>query len=429
MLVCLLGGAGDSGNHWGTTIRAEGIETVASYFEIEVIHAILNRIPVIVLVREDYRPATRLEEFIEVLKEVGVAVLWVDGLNNVKIEDTLRRVVDEQEHWQLEGKKRQHEFAHCLAGEIGRSRPQSRSAREKFPATRWFLGKRIATSDGRFGDPVRARALLEIANRTTGHDKRLTRLYLAASELMLISGPEDAEGEVLILWQEILESWGASAAWFGVHNHLSMGVISTLVTLSILRDRIAREMPEYARKRPLEGAFASAYYSLGKQCSGKEDKRRVLKAAEDFAGIAARSGNDHGAYIVRASIRSEMRNVFLVNDLVRLAWFSLFSKNAGLRAECQAVLGTSFAKAGLPCIGTFFLGRAVKAHRVEYDASRVGSEFVVKTYKHLIEALQQRGHDSKANEALAIALGLARDGGIDDQVRQLEELQKPRAEC
>ena len=37
----------------------------------------------------------------------------------------------------------------------------------------------------------------EIANRTTGHDKRLTRLYLAASELMLISAPEDAEGENL----------------------------------------------------------------------------------------------------------------------------------------------------------------------------------------------------------------------------------------
>lgn len=424
MLVCLLGGGSDTQNHWGTTIRVEEVETVASYFEIEVIHAVLNRVPVIVLVRDDYRPAARLARFIEVLKEVGAAVLWMEGLSDQEIEDTLRRVMHEQEHWRAEGEKRRQEFAHSLAKEIGRSRPRSSQVREMLPQTRWFMGKRIEVSDGRLGDPARARALLEIARRTTGHDRRLTRLYLAASELMLISAPEAAEGEALILWLEVLEDWCTSAAWFGVHNHLSMGVISTLATQAILRERVAKQIPEQARQGLIEGAFASAYYSLGKQCAAKEDKRRVFKAGAVFAGVVARSGKDRGAYIVRASIRAEMRSIRLVPDLVRLAWFSAFSKNAGLRAESLAVLGKAFSKIGLPTLGIVFLRRAVKVHRAEYDAHRVGPEFVVKTYKHLIEALQKRGHAIKANEALEIALSLAKKSGIDDQVRQLEALRK-----
>lgn len=425
LLICLLGGDGTGENHWGTTIPVEGVLTVASYFEVEVIHAILNRIPVIVLVRDDYRPAPRLGEFVGLLKEVGVGVLWREGLSDGEIENAVRHSVSDLQRWAAEGAAISRSFARLLAEEIGRSHPRSKNLREILPETRWFLGRRITGSNGRQGDLARARRLLAFAQSSEGHDKRLTRLYLAASELMLLSTPESAEGEELVLWLEILEIWGGAAAWFGIHNHLGMGVISTLASQAVLRGRLAESMPDQARRGLIEGAFASAYYSFGKQCPDKADKRRVLKVAEEFAGIVADHGGDPGIYVVRACIHAELgKRLALFVDLLRLVWFALVSRKVGMRAECLAVLGKALSQAPFTAVGILLLRKAVMLHRREYESKRTGPEFVVKAYKHLIYALRKSGRRINANEALSTALALARNSGIDDQIRQLEQLEE-----
>ena len=130
-------------------------------------------------------------------------------------------------------------------------------------------------------------------------------------------------------------------------------------------------------------------------------------------------------YVVRASIRAEMGSLLtLAADLLRLTWFALFSKEVGLRAESLTVIGKAFTKARVPSVGILLLRSAVRLHKVEFDAKRSGPEFVVKAYKHLIDAYRTRGDDIKANKALETALTLARKSGIDDQVRQLEDLRK-----
>ena len=422
LLVCLLGGDTDARNNWGTTIVAEEINTVVSYFEIEVIHAILNRIPVIILAREDYRPAPRLAAFISVLKDVGVAVLWREGLKDGEIETAIRKVIHEEEKWRREGEDRRQMFAHSLANDIRKSHPLSRKLSEKLPATRWFAGHRIATSGERLGNQEKAKALIELARTSVGYDKILTRLYMAASELMLIQEPEEAVGQTLILWLDLLEIWGSSAAWIGMHNHLNLGVISTLASQAVLRERIEQTMPEYARTASVDGAFASAYYSFGKQCTEVTDQQAVLKAAEEFAGLAIRTRKDPGAYIVRASIRREMKRILpLFFDLAVLILFAIFSKNRGLRTESLMVVGNAIGRIS-PSIGVLILKRAAGIRKAEFDSGRIGPEFVVKTYKRLIEILLLTRKRAGARDFLNLALDLARQHAIEDQVMQLERL-------
>src|SRR6202022_17094 len=92
----------------------------------------------------------------------------------------------------------------------------------------WMLGDSIRTGSPDASTIARARKLLEAAAKEKRHDRRLSRLYLVFRELMTMPSLDTRETEALALWNSAFGMWCGSAAWYGLHNHLAMGVIGGL---------------------------------------------------------------------------------------------------------------------------------------------------------------------------------------------------------
>lgn len=291
----------------------------------------------------------------------------------------------------------------------------------------WLGGEdiKVATVDG--AAFARAQTLLSVARAEANHDLRLSRLYFLFRDLMAMPYRQTENPEILALWNSAFGLWCGSAAWYGLHNHLALGVIGGLWSQHLVRKRLVDNHAKIdeAELIPPYGSLASAYFSLAQMCPLLW-RLRVAGAGIQLANrvISAGVERDLGILAVRGSLFfARGRPDLGMNDFHRLlSYAEKKPDNLTLRAEAHTYLGRGYAS-------TFRRGKAFPHLKIAVDAWRghvastgTGYEFLIKSLKHLL-AVQIKLRDVDAANATATeAINMARFHGVRDQARQIEQL-------
>jgi hypothetical protein len=438
VFICVLGGSVRATRTGGTAIELDGLETRVSYFEIEVFQAALSQIPVVLLQRSDFSPGRRMEAFLRVLERCSVVTRRISGLpanDHARIRKEVRDVIADRAELRRKASRRLHAAAGDLATRLVSERAKLQNVRDGGTDMLWMHGDTISEPAGDQATLSRAATLLKVASAEKRHDKRLSRLYIAFRELMTVPYQNTFEPDILSAWNSGFGLWCGSAAWYGLHNHVALGVIGGLWSQHVVRKRLAQQSKTNSlglELRPPFGALASAYLSLSKMCCNQLWRSRVSKAGIRLATqvIDAGADDDPGIYAVRGSLffvqLSPWRAMSDFHEL--LARARKQPSNIGLNAEAHTYIGRGYALTHRRVKAREHLTEAVRLWEEHVREKHVGEEFLVKAMKHLIAFQIQTKQFEDASVTAGNALRIARASGVYDQVRQIEEILKSRSE-
>lgn len=432
IFICVLGGTSRATRTGGTAIEVDGLETRVSYFEIEVFQAALSQIPVVLLYLSDFSPGPRMDAFLRVLERCSIVTRRITGLpsnNQARIIKEVRAAIAERTHLRLKASRQLDTAASDLATRLVSKRGKLRDVGAGGTDMLWMHGDAISEPAGDQAVLNRALTFLQIARSEKRHDKRLSRLYVAFRELMTMPYQHTLEPDVLSAWNSGFGLWCGSAAWYGLHNHVAMGVISGLWSQHVVRELLRHHSsgsdsnPEL--RRPF-GALASAYLSLSKMCSSRLWRRRVTQAGIALATRVVETGadDDPGIYAVRGSLFFVQLNPLRAMSDFRqlLSRARKQPSNIGLNAEAHTYIGRGYALTHRRVKAREHLTEAVRLWERHVQETHAGEEFLVKAMKHLLAFQVQTRQFEHASITAANALRIARSSGVYDQARQIEEI-------
>ncbi len=430
LFICVLGGNRNAEGKKGTPIQVSTVSSQVSYFEIEVFQAALHRIPAIFLKRSDFVPSPDLAGFLELLRGCAIEARWIENLSNNQIKFEVERAIGEREELRAASQDRISLAAGELAERLLRQRGNLKGARPGQSDMLFLQGKELfhEHSNGSFD---KAKTLLASASRESRHDHRLARLYLALRELMSMPDRHSEDSELLLLWNDLLDMWWGSAAWYGLHNHLSMGALGALSSQLKIRDRLSIYFPKEKGFRPPLGSLASAYFSLSKLVLDKQLQVELCDTGISLSTEAIKlyGNEDPGIYAVRGSLLYiRGRHSWALWDFLRLYFLALRQpKNHRLNAEARSYLGKAFVKMRMHSLGESHLNESAHLWRQIVLQEGNGKEFLIKTLKNLIELhLTKRNYDKALSVAHEAAV-LIEELKAVDQKNQIEAMLRKAA--
>ena len=427
VFICVLAGQGSSASRGGTPVEVNGLESLVSFFEIEVFEAALHSIPVVILTHQSFTPGKRMKEFLDVLRRSTVAAYSKEKLSDKEIRLEVRRAVKGRKALRRAAGRRLRRAATMFASELVAQRANLKNVYAGGSDMLWLRGMDIKADLPDEETFSRAKRLLDVARSERRHDLRLSRLYYAFRDLMTMPYRQTEDREILQLWDEGFSLWCSSAAWFGLHNHVALGVIGGLWSQDFVRQRLSPSLPSDERSAitPPWGSLASAYYSLSRLCNpwwrwrvagvGIELANRVINAGLD---------RDPGILAVRGSLFfSRMQLHRGMSDFHKLVEYaSKHDDNASLNGEAHMYLGKGYTLTLRPKKALTHLEASVKAWRAHVIDKRSGEEFLVKALKNLLVAQIKLRQREAAVQTASEAITLARKAGINDQLRQLRTI-------
>lgn len=282
LFICCLLGNDRGQSAGGTLIEVGDVEAQVSYFEIEVFAAAARGLPIVFLETETFSADQRLAEWLEILQRSAVPVLWEEKSKVKDLPARIKNLITRRQelvtNWKTEAEGATKRLLMALV-----------SARGNVEAVRHGGSDLLWSNRNRFersysDDQVlqRATALLETVKNQSDPNRKMSRLYFVFRELFARPYTETKSPELLACWNDALGEWWGASSWYGLHNHISMGVISTLGTQAVVRESLKRTAASDViapdNLLPPHGPLASAYYSLGKLLVGVQ-RRTVLKTS------------------------------------------------------------------------------------------------------------------------------------------------------
>jgi hypothetical protein len=151
---------------------------------------------------------------------------------------------------------------------------------------------------------------LRLAEELPSERLRLSRVWIAAKELMGAPYWEPSGLDWLPQWKGVLGAWGTSAAWYGLHGHLELGYLSALHSLNkvceiaLRNDPLKRADPSWA---PPVGSLASAYYALARRVPSRKQRNAGMLRALTLVdqGVAYDPISESNLLAIRGSILRE----------------------------------------------------------------------------------------------------------------------------
>lgn|GEM_PF-5881355 len=427
VFFCVLAGQGSSAYRGGTLIEVDGLESLVSFFEIEVFEAALHSIPVVLLTHQSFTPGNRMKEFLKVLRRSTVTAYSKDNLSDKDIILEVRRAVKDRKALRRAAARRLRRAATMFASELVAQRANLNNVYAGGSDMLWLRGMDIKADLPDEDTFVRAKRLLGVARSERRHDLRLSRLYYAFRDLMTMPYRQTEDQEILRLWDEGFSLWCSSAAWFGLHNHVALGVIGGLWSQDFVRLRLAPSLSKDERRALSQpwGSLASAYYSLSRLCTPWW-RWRVTGVGIELANrvIAAGIDRDPGILAVRGSLFFARLQVHRgMSDFHKLVEYAEeHDDNAFLNGEAHMYLGKGYTLTLRPKKALIHLEASVKAWRAHIANKGSGEEFLVKALKNLLVAQIKLRQREVAIQTASEAISLARKAGINDQLRQLRTI-------
>jgi hypothetical protein len=435
IFICVLGGSEQAMLAGGTPIELGGIESLVSYFEIEIFQASLIQIPIVFFERAGFTPGRSMAEFLKVLNRSAVVTRWIKGLPNsetTQIRNAVKATIQNRGNLQKRAARQLRRAASDLATRLIATRGRLRDVLAGGSDMLWMQGDRISPKPRKSGDEAtlnRAQNLLRIAAEEKRHDHRLSRLYLVFRELMASFYLDSFDPKPLGLWNSAFGLWCGSAAWYGLHNHLALGVIGGLWSQHLVRARLQKDRPSdiiNADLRPPLGGLASAYLSLAKLCGNPWLRWQVCRAGIKLANavIEAGAGDDLGIFAVRGSLFfAELRPFSGMSDFKKLLLLAEKQpERLELNAEAHTYLGRGYTLLRQCDKAGEHLREAVKLWEHIVQEKQSEEEFLVKAMKHLLDYQIKTRQFEEATATASRALHLAQSKGISDQARQIENI-------
>jgi hypothetical protein len=405
----------------GTSIEIDALgPSPVTYLEIELFHAALRRIPLLVFQADDFDPDPRLAATIALLKRIIPAGQWIVGPER-HIE---REVLDTVRSLRGLDKLPSHLNGFCDALSDERSfipvDDEVRSARLSFLHN--FAPGAAADVSLERVDLCLAEAEALVGSGEGSHVDRLSRLWLALRELAQC--PAEALNAVTAArWVRLCELWTNAAAWLHLHGPLELGVLATLHTRVEIRNAALLDEQLFPY-----GAYASEAYSIAKVSDTAVWQRRRFQAARQLATrqIGLGATDPSAAYGIRASATMQIAlrgRPWLA--AVGLRDYRRMLRERERRGASESELGEAQVELGY---AEFMIGRRLPwlrqaaIHRMrdgvrllEGDRPEQRAGFVKRGKLKLIEALEQSGELDEAKserekrDAFSRAQGLPLD--------------------
>ncbi len=405
-MICVFNGA------YGSVIAAERVASLGleiSLLELELMTAVLTRVPTIVLLLGDVPPDARIQDLWSILEEQETVQIEPTIYSMQSIKERLTVLIDELARRSPAPKQ----FMTTVA--------QHRLTRLANPLSRpdiHFLSNVQGFS--KRTDPDLVRELTGRIGAESNQYDKLAVLWMALRHCTPLD--RSAPREYLEATSRALAGWVGAASWAGLHGHSYVGALAALQTIKVISGLVGSSGNE-GRESVLSatnGGLASEYYSSSKLMDNKHDRNILLqRAAETIdAAINNRESLDRvlpikGSILIALGRRQEA--------------LATFSKVLQLRLESPspslAMIGEAEADLGW---GYFLTGRVAKARELlERGTTKLRDSgniaFTVKQLRKLAVVAAPRS-PSRSWEALIEAHDFARKHGLTDQMQQMEAL-------
>lgn len=405
-MICVFNG------EYGSVIateRARALGLEVSLLEMELITAVLTRVPTVVLLLGDVPPDARTQDLWAILEHQGTIQIDPTIYSTATIKDRLKEVIDG-----MTGRV-------PVAVQFMTRVAQHRLTQLDNPLTRPDI--QFLSNVRGFCKRTDPELILDLTSRieseTNEYDK-LALLWMALRHCtpLNLSAPR----EYLVAASKALSGWVRAASWAGLHGHSYVGVLAGLNSIKIISEAVG-STGDHGRESVLSavnGGLASEYYSSAKLMDNARDRGVLLQRA--IATVRAAIDNKESldrVLPIKASIlvalgrRQEALSTFA--EVLRLR---LESPNPSIAAigEAEADLGW----------GSFLTGSVWKARELlERGTNKLrASGNIAFTVKQLRKLAIVAGTHSPAGgwRVLTEAHDLACKHGLTDQLRQMENL-------
>jgi tetratricopeptide (TPR) repeat protein len=380
-----------------------------SLLELELITAVLTRVPTVLLLLGDVPPDARTQDLWAILRQQETVHVDPKIYSMETIKDRLKELIDG-----MTGRA-------PLATQFMTTVSQHRLTRLDNPLSR----PDIHFLSNVQGFPTRTdpELILDLTRRSeseTNQYDKLALLWMALRHCAPLN--PSAPREYLVAASKALSGWVSAASWAGLHGHSYVGVLAGLNSIKITSEVIGR-VGDDGRESVLSavnGGLASEYYSSAKLMDNARDREVLLHRAIATVKAAIDNGESLDRVLpIKASILVALgRRQEALSTYGKVLRLRLDSPNPSIGAigEAEADLGW----------GSFLTGRVWEGRKLLESGTNKLREsgniaFTVKQLRKL--AIVAGTHSPRrAWKALAEAHDLACKRGLTDQMRQIENL-------
>lgn len=391
------------------TARAASLGLEVSLLELELITAVLTRVPTVVLQLGDVPVDARTHDLWAILAQQATFQLDPTIYSMETIKDRLKELID--------GMTGQAPHAAQFMTTVA----QHRLTRLENPLTRpdiHFLSN--VHGFAKRADPDLILNLMSGVDVQANEYDKLALLWMALRHCMPLD--LSAPREYLVATSTALSRWVRSASWAGLHGHSYVGVLAGLHAIKAISVSVGNT-GDHGRESVLSavnGGLASEYYSSAKLMDNAQDRDVLLQRAITAVREAIENKESLDRVLpIKASV--------LVALGRRREALSTFAEVLRLRSEgphpSLAAIGEAEADLGW---GHFLTGNVWMARELlERGTCKLRSSgnvaFTVKQLRKL--AIVAGTHNPRrAWKVLVEAHDLACEHGLTDQVRQMENL-------
>jgi hypothetical protein len=166
-------------------------------------------------------------------------------------------------------------------------------------------------------DKERIHELIAAYRQVHNFQRKLTRLWIAARELMPASYlpaavQTDARlNDFLPLWDCVLGDWASAAAWHGWHGHITGGRVASLNSQWLIRNQGYQPTGAWQPEVELSpnGSLASAYYSIASSLPIGWSQLCLYQAGRYIKQAIDAQGPTDNLLAIRGSVRLHMVNI------------------------------------------------------------------------------------------------------------------------
>ncbi len=398
--LCILGDRRRGLDEHGSLVPVQQKDSAVSYFEVELYAAVMYEKPVLISVLDGFSPGPRLEALLQLLR--FALPDW-----RTRRPQNARQIIQEVRNLISRQADRREANPPSLRDRLVQVFYRSRAARSAAAAIdSTFLFLNGVTENRPLPDKERVEELIREYRKSTNFQERLSRIWIAARELMPASYlPVDVQAdarlkEFLPLWDSVLGDWVSAASWHGWHGHLYAGTVAPLHSQYLIRSQTCKENADGLTEpaTPPYGGLASAYFSIARFLGFGLDHWRCLQRAGEYVALAIRSRKEPSDNLlaIRGSIRLSFGNLFGAIDDFKTMLSLRRASNASPERIADALMHLGQAYAVIPFKarkGCEILNESVKLLRTIPDSPNLP-----RALRKLALAYRNAGNLARAKE-------------------------------
>ncbi len=272
------------GTDWaGSEIEVAGQKSQVSFFEMELFYAAMRGRPIIVVERSDIAVPARTADVLALMRRTLPQSHWYTAHSIQDAESLCEYFVDRCANGELGNLAQgQRQYASLLLG-LWKSLEKDREGEH----IEWLRGALLPTQ--RSPNVGVIEGCLNDAGQLYSHQARLSRIWIAARELMGVPWLDEQHDEWLPYWDRVFAAWNKAAGWYGLHGHVDLGYLAAVNSMESVRRRwklIGEVSADDPAWDPPFSSQASAYYALARRVGSLRYRYRGMRRALDLVDKA-----------------------------------------------------------------------------------------------------------------------------------------------